>query len=262
MKPAKLIIAAALAGTCAFAQNESAVSLAASNASTIHTAVAELNGVAVSAFAAEVIDAIATMPKNPITKVFTLVEASKNFLAESDEANMADVIVAMISNVPFEALPEWTAAMIKPVGDATKDMDETAYNNLVSSVVTKIGGLDETDEDKAIITAFAIKLLSRGADSVEDDLVKRALADVPAAYADMVASSVADVLAGDYSAVLAGLDIIFIPAIDETLLNREGGDSGFETTRGGDSIPVKGGGEPVPPGPTPPPKPKKYSGQD
>lgn len=269
MKPAKLIVAAALAGTCAIAQqNQTAVSAAAANPSTIHAAVADLGGTTISAFAAEVIDAIATIPKAPVSKVLSLVDASQKFLAESDETNLADVIVALISNVPFDALPEWTNAMIKPVNEATSAIEEVAYNKLVADVVTKIGGLDESDDDKTVITAFAIKLLSRGKDTFDEEPVYSALAAVPATYSEQLKETLASVFGGNYEAVLPGVDIIAIPANtgdtstpgEPTSLATETGIEGtFETSDDGDSIPLKGAegsGSTTPTKPKPPVPPK------
>ena len=216
MKTTKAILMAMMAATCVSAQTESAaVSQAADNPSTIQSAIAALNGVSIQAFASEVIDAIATKPKHPVAKVLSLVEASCEFLAASDEGNLADVIVAMISNVPFEALPEWTTQMIKPVADTTADIEETAYNKLVADVVSKIGSLDEfEDDDKVVVTAFAIKLLSRGKDDYDEEPLRSAIAAIPETYRGQVEASLGDVLSGDYSGVLAGVEIILIPTTD------------------------------------------------
>lgn len=259
MKTVKAILVATLAATCVSAQTENvAVSQAADNPSTIQNAIAGLNGVSIQAFASEVIDAIATKPKNPVAKVLSLVEASCEFLAASDESNLADVIVAMISNVPFEALPEWTTQMIKPVADTTADIEETAYNKLVADVVSKIGNLDEfEDSDKVVVTAFAIKLLARGKDDYTEDPIRSALAAVPAEYRDQVESALSDVLAGDYSSLLAGVDIIVMPTIDISVAESgtEGGEIGFENTKGVDALTDKDPDVPAP-APTPTPKPK------
>lgn len=279
MKPAKILIAAALAGTCAIAQNESAVSAAAANPATIHAAVADLGGTTISAFAAEVIDAIATIPKAPVSKVLSLVEASQKFLEESDETIMADVIVALISNVPFEALPEWTNAMIKPVDEATSSIEDTAYNKLVADVVNKIGELDETDDDKTVITAFAIKLLCRNKDSFDEEPVYSALKAVPEAYGEQLRQTLSSVMGGDYAAVLPGVDIITLPPNvgggvagggadgagvaggTDGLASETGIDGGFESTSDGDSVSVKDPGAPAPVTPPKPPVPEKYKEQ-
>ncbi|MBR0056791.1 MAG: hypothetical protein IJP66_05625, partial [Kiritimatiellae bacterium] len=253
----------------AIAQSDSAaVSQAAANPASIHDAVAALDGITIQAFAAEVIDAIATKPQNPIAKVYSLVDASSNFLAESDESNLADVIVAMISNVPFEALPEWTSMMIEAVQTATADIEEAPYNKLVADVVSKIGDLDDyTDSDKAVVTSFAIKLLSRGVSAFDDEPLLSALAVVPPAYGDQVKSSLGDVLAGDYSGVLTGIDIIDIPDVtgepaggDETI-GGDATDGGFEETTGIDT-PVLVTPENEQPQPEPPPKGKPYAEQN
>lgn len=252
MKTVKAILVASLAASCVSAQTENvAVTQAADNPSAIQSAIAGLNGVSIQAFASEVIDAIATKPKNPVAKVLSLVEASCEFLAASDESNLADVIVAMISNVPFEALPEWTTQMIAPVADKTSDIEETAYNKLVADVVTKIGDLDEfEDSDKVVVTAFAIKLLSRGKDDYAEDPIRSAIAAVPEEYRGQVEGSLGDVLAGDYSGLLAGIDVISIPASDAGAVpgvpgtsdaakpgtGSESGESGFEDTKGVDAL--------------------------
>ena len=240
MKTVKAILVATLAATCVSAQTENvAVSEAADNPSTIQNAIAGLNGVSIQAFASEVIDAIATKPKNPVAKVLSLVEASCEFLAASDESNLADVIVAMISNVPFEALPEWTTQMIKPVADTTADIEETAYNKLVADVVTKIGQLDEfEDSDKVVVTAFAIKLLSRGKDDYAEDPIRSAIAAVPPEYRGQLEGALGDVLAGDYSGLLAGVDVITMPTMDSSVAEpgTEGGSTGFEKTKDADAL--------------------------
>lgn len=248
MKTVKTIVAAALAASCAFAQSDNAtVTQAASNPSTIHNAVAELSGVTIQAFAAEVIDAIAAKPQNPVSKVFDLVSAASNFLAESDESNLADVIVAMISNVPFEALPEWTTLMLESVQNTTRDIEETAYNKLVSDVVEKIGELDGyEEEDKVVVTAFAIKLLFRGKEGELDEYIDMAIAAVPGSYRNQVQGAARDVMGGDYSSVLTGVDIIVIPTAGEVDVGgttpgggTTEGDEGFEGTEDGDSLVVK-----------------------
>lgn len=250
MKTIKTIVAAALTASCAFAQSDNAaVTQAASNPSTIHNAVAELSGVTIQAFAAEVIDAIAAKPQNPVSKVFDLVSAASNFLAESDESNLADVIVAMISNVPFEALPEWTTLMLESVQNATRDIEETAYNQLVSDVVEKIGELDGYEEqDKVVVTAFAIKLLFRGKEGELDDYMDMALAAVPASYRNQVQGAASDVMGGDYSSVLTGVDVIVIPTAGGESGTTPGGgttgggdstEGGFENTDDGESLVVK-----------------------
>lgn len=259
MKPSRIILATALAGTCAFAQTENAVTAAANNPSTIHAAVSQLDSTKIAAFASEVIDAIATMPKNPITKVMSLVESSQNFLAESDESNLADVIVALISNVPFEALPEWTNHMFESVQEATADIDDAAYNQLVADVISKIGELEEfEDGDKVVVTAFAIKLLSRGRDYYDEETIRNILAYVPESYRGQVESVLPDVMAGDYSGLLAGVDVIVLPpsATESTESPAEGG---FEKTKG-EEVPTaidRTSKKPQPtPTPTPTPKPK------
>lgn len=212
MKTVRLIAAGVLAGTCVFAQSQTAVTKAASDASSIHASVAALDGVSISAFAAEVIDAIATKPKNPVSKVLSLIEASERLLAESDESNLADVIVAMISNVPFEALPEWTTLMFDAVQEATHDLVDASYDKLVFDVVGKIGDLaDYTDEDKVVVTTFAIKLLSRGIADPEDEFIAKAINVVPVGLRGQVSSALPAVLGGDYSGILAGVDIIDVP---------------------------------------------------
>ena len=243
MKPSRIVIAAALAGTCAFAQSESAVTEAANNPSSIHAAVAELDSTKIAAFASEVIDAIATMPKNPVTKVFSLVESSQNLLAEAVESNMADVIVALISNVPFEALPEWTTQMFASVQEVTADIEEAPYNKLVADVISKIGDLEEfTDDDKVVVTAFAIKLLSRGKDVYDEEPIRSALAAVPGTYRGQVESSLGAVLAGDYSGLLAGVDVIVIPSAGDAdaSATEAPSEDGFEPTKGAEIIPSKG----------------------
>jgi hypothetical protein len=248
MKTVKTIVAAALAASCAFAQSDNAtVTQAASNPSTIHNAVAELSGVTIQAFAAEVIDAIAAKPQSPVSKVFDLVAAASNFLAESDESNLADVIVAMISNVPFEALPEWTTLMLESVQNTTRDIEETAYNKLVSDVVEKIGELDGyEEEDKVVVTAFAIKLLFRGKEGELDEYIDMVIAAVPGSYRNQVQGAARDVMGGDYSSVLTGVDIIVIPTAGEVDVGgttpgggTTEGDEGFEGTEDGDSLVVK-----------------------
>lgn len=238
MKTAKLFVAAVMAGACAFAQSESAVTKAAGDASTIHASVAALDGVSISAFAAEVIDAIATKPKNPVSKVLSLIEASENLLAESDESNLADVIVAMISNVPFEALPEWTAGMMSPVQEATQDIEDAPYNQLVADVMKKIGTLDDlTDDDRVIVSAFALKLLSRGIKEPDLDPLAFGIAAVPQGYRAQLQSALAAVLAGDYSSVLAGVNIISLPKGED--IPDAGKNEGFESTKGEDSTTLK-----------------------
>lgn len=229
MNKVKTILAAALAASCAVAQSDSAVTSAAANPSTIHNAVADLSGVTIQAFAAEVIDAIAAKPQEPVSKVLDLVAASSNFLKESDESNLADVIVAMISNVPFEALPEWTTLMLSSVQDTTRDMTDASYSKLVTDVVSKIGDLaDYTDEDKVVVTTFAIKLLARGADDPEDKEILNAVGAVPVTLRGQVSAALPGVLAGDYSEILAGVDIIDVPDT-----GTEGGTTEGGTTEGG-----------------------------
>lgn len=267
MKATKAILVAIMAATCVSAQTESAaVSEAAENPATIQSAIAALNGVSIQAFASEVIDAIATKPKNPIAKILSLVEASCEFLAASDESNLADVIVAMISNVPFEALPEWTTQMIKPVADTTADIEETAYNKLVADVVSKIGDLDEfEDGDKVVVTAFAIKLLSRARDTYSEDTIRAALEVVPPAYKGQVEAALPDVLSGDYSGVLAGVDVVTLPTTDASVAEPGtiGGVPGFEETKGVESTNDKTRKATKTPTPTPPkpPVPVPYKEQ-
>ena len=271
MKTIKTIVAAALTASCAFAQSDNAaVTQAASNPSTIHNAVAELSGVTIQAFAAEVIDAIAAKPQNPVSKVFDLVSAASNFLAESDESNLADVIVAMISNVPFEALPEWTTLMLESVQNTTRDIEETAYNQLVSDVVEKIGELDGYEEqDKVVVTAFAIKLLFRGKEGELDEYIDMAIAAVPASYRNQVQGVASDVMGGDYSSVLTGVDVIVIPSAGDsdagttTGGGKSDGDEGFEGTEDGDSLVVKTAEDEQPKEPEQekPPVSPPYSGQ-
>jgi hypothetical protein len=284
MKTVKTVLAAALAASCAIAQSDNAaVTRAATDPSTIHNAVAELSGVTIQAFAAEVIDAIAAKPQAPVSKVLDLVDASSNFLAESDESNLADVIVAMISNVPFEALPEWTSMMFDAVQDATRDIEDAPYNKLVADVVSKIGDLaDYTDEDKVVVTTFAIKLLSRGVEDPTHEPLLSALAVVPPTYRGQVEGSLPSVFAGDYSSLLAGVEIIEVPA-EEKGGKTEGGaaggegagvaggeegapaggeEGGFEQTDGGETTTVVAPeGEPTPAPQEKPPVPKPYKGQ-
>ena len=262
MKTVRLIAAGVLAGTCVFAQSHTAVTKAASDASSIHASVAALDGVSISAFAAEVIDAIATKPKNPVSKVLSLIEASERLLAESDESNLADVIVAMISNVPFEALPEWTNGMMSPVQEATADIEDAPYNQLVADVMKKIGALDDlTDDDRVIVSAFALKLLSRGIKDIDFEPLHSGLLAVPQGYRNQVGDALASILAGDYSSVLAGVNVISLP---KTGADSEdvGKNENFESTKDSDATTLKDldNDKPKPPA-SKPPVPKPYKEQ-
>lgn len=216
MKTGMMLLIATTAATCALADASDAVTKAANSPSKIPEAIAELEGVSAAAFASDVIEAIAAMPKSPVTKLGKMVAASSELISEAEDGKLADMIVALVSNVPFEALPEWTTQTIPAVQKVTADMEEAAYQKLVSDVVKKIGSVKGfSNDDKTVVTAFAIKLLARGADvGIEDEPIVTALKAVPGAYKKQVTEAMPATLAGDYAPLLGGIEIITLPTVE------------------------------------------------
>lgn len=217
MKTAKILIIAATAATCAMAAgNSDAVTKAAQNPSDIPAIVKELGTGSVSSFASEVIAAIAAMPKPPVAKVYKMADASKALIAQAEDGKLADVIASLVSNVPFEALPAWTSLVAGSVNNEIKDMEEAAYQKLVEQVLKNIGSIkDLSNDDKTVISAFALKLLARSSDpELESVRMKDAVKTAPAAYAAQLDAALLPTLKGDYAAVLGDIEIIELPKKD------------------------------------------------
>ena len=208
----------------AFAAGEN-ITQAAQDPSKIPELVKALEGQKGSEFAADVISAIAAMPGNPSQKVKKMAAAAESFLGTVPDGEFASLLANMIANVPFASLPAWVDSFKGSVDAFTKDLSDEAYDKLVNDVMSKINKLGDTsDADKTVISAFALKLLSRGKTPEEktDWLNKVAL---PAAYADQVKAAMPGVFAGNYDSILgpetkvvkSGFDRIVVPADDVKL---------------------------------------------
>ena len=213
MKTVKMLMIATTAAACAMANADDAVTKAASNFSKIPEALAESAGTSASAFAAELLTAIAAKSKSPQAKLQDLIDASKVLVDNREEGKLSDMVVSLVSSIPFEDLPTWTGAMIGTVNPLVASMEEGAYNSLVSDVVKKISNLaDFTNDDKTVITAFALKLLMRVKDpDLESEPLKTAIASAPAAYSKQLAQVLPATFAGDYGPVLGATEIVTLP---------------------------------------------------
>lgn len=210
MKTVRMFLIAATAASFVFADTSDAVTKAAEDPSTIPDAVKTLGNVTPEAFATDTINAIASMPKRPVTKVLKMADAAKEFIDTTKNGKLDDMLVALISNVPFEALPAWTVLTTPAVQKEIKELDDKTYQSLVADTVKGIGAIkDFSDDDKAIVTAFALKLLARMSDPDSDDMAfKAGLKALPPAYAKQVEDALPSVFSGDYEAVLGDINII------------------------------------------------------
>lgn len=219
MKTACLILAAATVSTLAFANGSDAVTSAANNTSEIPAIVAELK-TPKAAFAGDVLAAIASMPKSPAAKADKMIAAAKALLPLADENKLADMVVAIIANTPFEALPVLVGETQPTAQTEVVGLDDKSYDALLSSVVKKIGALkDFSNDDKTIISAFALKLLARGEDNnAIIESVAKVAKSMPAAYGKQVIEAFPAVLKGDYQSVLGDTKIITLPKFDKPVV--------------------------------------------
>ncbi len=273
-----MLMIATTAAACAMANADDAVTKAASNFSNIREALAESGGTSASAFAADLLTAIAAKAKSPQAKLQDLIDASKILVDNRDEGKLSDMVVSLVSSIPFEDLPTWTSAMMDTVNPLVTGMEESAYNSLVADVVKKISGLaDFTDDDKTVITAFALKLLMRNKDpDLESEPLKSAIAAAPASYSKQLAQVLPSTFSGDYGPVLGGTEIVTLPtpaaSSDTPVQSRTSttptADTVGTTPIGTLSVPVAPGKsspepkpQPKPSTPVKPPVPPVYKGQ-
>lgn len=266
-----LLLAATTASTL-LAANDEAVTTAVADPSTIVDAITGENKVGAPAFAADVISAIAQMPKSPAIKLSKFVDSSKVFFANVEIGEIAPLVVSSISGMPYEFLPGWVNA-VKPTSDKrVLELDDGAYNTLLSSVVGGIAALkDFSEDDKAIQTAFALKLLAKLKDfDPEDPIIAAVIKTIPGTYQAQLTDTLPKVFAGDYTPVLGDIKPVMPPAPSadkpvipepvpttpstEVEMNL---DEGIETI----SNPTPIAPAPIVPTPPKPPVPKPYAGQ-
>ena len=222
------VIALASAMACAgmaFAAGAEDITAAAQDTSKIPELVKSLQGQKGSEFAADVISAIAAMPGNPSKKVKKMAAASEAFLGSVPDGELASLLANLTANVPFASLPAWVDSFKGAVDAFTKELSDAAYNKLVNDVMAKINKLGDTsDADKTVISAFALKLLARGATPEEktDWLNNIAL---PASYGKQVKDAAPGVFAGNYDSVL-GPDIAVVKT-DNVRIVTPGDDAAF-----------------------------------
>lgn len=253
MKTVCSILAAATVSTLAFANGSDAVTSAANNTSEIPAIVAELK-TPKAAFAGDVLAAIASMPKSPAAKADKMIAAAKALLPLADKNKLADMVVAIIANTPFEALPVLVGETQPTAQTEVVGLDDKSYDALLSAVVKKIGALkDFSNDDKTIISAFALKLLARGED---DNAIIEAVAKVaksmPAAYGKQVIEAFPAVLKGDYQSVLGDTKIITLPKFDKPVQSKIPTAEGVNLPHGSNAQSVKPVDTVIPPAPKPP----------
>lgn len=216
MKTVCLILTAAVASTLAFASDNDAVTRAAGNTSEIPAIVAELKTPRAS-FAGDVMSAIASMPKSPVKKTEKMISAAKALIPLADEKKLDDMVVALVANTPFEALPVWTDKTRDAVQAIVASMDDKTYDALLASVMRKIGALkDYSNDDKTVVSTFALKLLARGKDvPARIESTAKAIKAIPAAYGKQVIEALPSALEGDYAPILGDTKIISIPKFEK-----------------------------------------------
>lgn len=218
IKTVCLILASITTAAIGLADGEDAVTKAANNTSKIPTIAAEVK-TPKAAFAGDVITAIASMPKSPTAKAEKMISATKSFLPLADKGKLADMVVAIVANTPFEALPALTAETRGEAQALVAEMDDKAYEALLATTMEKIGSLkDFSNDDKTILSAFALKLLARGDDNLARiESTHKAVKAIPPAYSKQVIEALPSVFDGDYDSVLGDTKIIALPKFEKPI---------------------------------------------
>ncbi len=220
MKSTTFLLATTLVA-CTFVAMGDPVSDAANNPAGIKDAVVGLNGKGDTAFASDVIAAISAMSKSPTVKLTKQIKAAAEFISLTATDKLPEMVTALISEVPFENLPEWTNVLRGYTQSKVSGISDDELSKIIVSTLKNIGSLkDFSNDDKSVISVFALKLFARGS-SVEEQLasIQPAIKTVPASYSKPVADSISAVLAGDYTAILGDTPIVYLPDNDEIIKN-------------------------------------------
>lgn len=220
-------------------------------------------------FAADLIQALAKMPKSPVAKLRSMAQASSSLFGLADQKSFPSMVVAVISKVPFDSLPEWTRLLVPSAKARVDGMDEQGYRALLSDVLGQIGKIkDYSDDDKTIISSFALKLLLRDGDAEWETTHLKA---VPDGYRKNLADALPAVLKGEYAALLGDTEIVELPKGAEpvavfppsrTDVPAAGVENLAISTSGSESIAVAvPAAPPSPPAPPAPPVAPPYKGQ-